>query len=146
MNVDFVIQKATSSSGVALYITKSTFIYDTCLLSGWLITPARPDCFLVHSWFSVLRSGSRLRIPMVIETYAFIGLTLYQFQSLTLSFLYSLVHRPENPGALTPFSSCRVRPALPGHPDSLLSGQPVFCRTAHLASYGYHLWIMGRSV
>ena len=59
---------------------------------------------------------------------------------------YSLVHGPENIGTLIPFSSCRVRPALPGHPDSLLSGQPVFCRTAPSASYGYHLWIMGRSV
>jgi len=82
----------------------------------------------------------------MIGSYAFIGLTLYQIVSLTFASLLFTCHGPENIGTLIPFSSCRVRPALPGHPDSLLSGQPVFCRTAPSASYGYHLWIMGRSV
>ena len=68
------------------------------------------------------------------------------FNPWLLLLYYSLVHWPENTGTLIPFSSCRVRPALPGHPDSLLSGQPVFRRTALSASCGYHLWIMGRSV
>ena len=80
-------QKATSSSGVAFYIAKSTFIYDTCPWSDWLITPARPDCLFFHSWFSVLQLGFCLWILIMIGSYAFIGLTLYQIVSLTFASL-----------------------------------------------------------